>query len=561
MRAIFRGINGRILLIPVVALAALALLGTVSVRSISQLTLEQHQDHSRIAVEASVKIVEMYEAKAAAGELSEADAQEAAKAVLRAIRYDGNEYISVHDADNVTLVNGVFPQQEGKSSKNSQDANGVYFARDMQTAAESGGAYTYYVYPKVPNTPAIRKVAYNKLSPRWKWAVTSGVYLDDVDAASRANALRTIGAVSVLALITFALAFWLGRRIARPILGLTVATNKLAEGDLSVEIPGQDRVDEIGVLAQAIGVLREKSAEAEGLRAEQDRLKAEAAAERHRAMQDLADGFDASVRRVVDGIAASATEMESTANTMSAAAGETDGRTSSAAAAAEQTSSNVSTVAAATDELSASIHEIARQVTQSSEIAAGAVAETERTNGVMAELNESAKRVGDIVALIGGIASQTNLLALNATIEAARAGEAGKGFAVVASEVKALATQTAKATEEIQTKVAEIQSMTGTAVSAIVSIGRTVGQMNEITTAVAAAVEEQGAATGEIANSVQQAATGTREVSVNVAAAQRAASETGAAATTVLTAAGMLSREAEMLRTEVDSFLAGVRAA
>jgi methyl-accepting chemotaxis protein len=561
MRAIFRGINGRILLIPIVALAALALLGTVSVRSISQLTLDQHQDHSRIAVEAAVKIVEFYEAKAAAGEMPEPAAQEAAKAVLRAIRYDGNEYISVHDAENVTLVNGVFPQQEGKSSKDAQDVNGVYFARDMKAAAEAGGGFNYYAYPKSPNTPAIRKVSYNKLSPRWKWAVTSGVYLDDVDAASRANALRTIGAVSVLALITFALAFWLGRRIARPILGLTVATNKLAEGDLSVEIPGQDRADEIGVLAQAIGVLREKSAEAEGLRSEQDRLKAEATAERHQAMQDLADGFDASVRRVVDGIAASATEMESTANTMSAAAGETDGRTSSAAAAAEQTSSNVSTVAAATDELSASIHEIARQVTQSSEIAAGAVAETERTNGVMAELNESAKRVGDIVALIGGIASQTNLLALNATIEAARAGEAGKGFAVVASEVKALATQTAKATEEIQTKVAEIQSMTDTAVSAIVSIGRTVGQMNEITTAVAAAVEEQGAATGEIANSVQQAATGTREVSVNIVAAQRAASETGAAATTVLAAAGMLSREAEVLRTEVDSFLAGVRAA
>jgi methyl-accepting chemotaxis protein len=561
MLALFRGINGRILLIPIVALIALAVLGTVSVQTIGTITLEQHQDHARIAVESAVKIVEMFEARAAKGELTPQAAQEMAKDALRAIRYDNEEYVAVHDADDLTLVNGKFPQQEGNPSKDSQDSNGVYFARDMRKQAEAGGGNSYYMYPKAPGQPPLRKVAYSKLSPGWKWAVSSGIYLDDAEAASQANALRTMAAVAVLALVTFAIAIWLGRRIAGPILALTKVTHRLAEGDLSVDIPGLARHDEIGVLAQAIGVLRTKSAEAAQLRQEQDQLKTEAAAERHRTMQDLADGFDASVKRVVDGIAASAGAMESSANTMSAAAGEADGRTTSAAAAAEQPSANVSTVAAATDELSASIREIARQVTQSSEIAAGAAADTERTNGMMTELNESARRVGDIVALIGGIASQTNLLALNATIEAARAGEAGKGFAVVASEVKLLATQTAKATEEIQAKVQEIQTMTGSAVTAIEGIGRTVAQMNEITTAVAAAVEEQGAATGEIAHSVQQAAAGTREVSVNVAAAQHAASETGAAASTVLTAAGTLSREAERLRGEADGFLANVRAA
>ena len=561
MLALFRGINGRILLIPIVALIALAILGTVSVRTIGSITLEQHQDHARIAVESAERVVEMFEGKAKNGELTEQAAQDMAKDALRAMRYDGDEYIAVHDAAGLTLVNGRFRDQEDKSSQDSKDPNGVYFARDMIAAAQAGGGYNYYMYPKEQNQPPVRKVAYSKLSPAWKWAVSSGVYLDDVEAASQTNTLRTMLAVIVLALVTFGIAIWLSRRIAGPILALTKVTHGLAEGDLSVEIPGRARTDEIGVLAQAIGVLRDKSAEAAALRSEQDRLKSEATAERHRAMRELADGFDASVKRVVDGIAASAGEMENSANIMSAAAAEADGRTTSAAAAAEQTSANVSTVAAATDELSASIREIARQVTQSSEIAAGAAADTERTNGMMAELNESARRVGDIVALIGGIASQTNLLALNATIEAARAGEAGKGFAVVASEVKLLATQTAKATEEIQAKVGEIQSMTGSAVAAIEGIGRTVVQMNEITTAVAAAVEEQGAATGEIANSVQQAATGTRDVSVNVTAAQQAASETGTAASTVLAAAGTLSREAERLRGEVDSFLAGVRAA
>jgi methyl-accepting chemotaxis protein len=561
MLSLFRGLNGRILLIPVVALAALAILGTVSVETIATTTTTGQQDHARIAVESAVGIVELYEAKAAAGTLPVQEAQDQAKAVLRAVRYDGAEYVTVHDGANVTLVNGKFPDQEGHSSVDSKDSNGVYFARDMKLQAEAGGGFNYYLYPRAPNQPAVRKVAYSKLSGAWKWAVSSGVYLDDVDAASRANALQTLAVVAALALVTFGIALLLGRLIARPILALTSATQALAEGDLATAVPETGRRDEIGVLAKAIEVLRGKSAETAELRREQDRLKEAAAAERRRAMQHLAQGFEATVKKVVDGIAASATAMEGSAKSLSEAAGEADGRTSSAAAAAQQTSGNVSTVAAATDQLSASIQEISRQVVQSAGIASEAVADTDRTNRMMAELYESAKRVGDIVALISGIASQTNLLALNATIEAARAGEAGKGFAVVATEVKALASQTARATEEIQAKVGEIQSMTGAAVTAIEGIGKTVSMMNEITTAVAAAVEEQGAATGEIANSVQQAAAGTREVSVNVAGAQRAAAQTGAGASTVSEAAGTLSREAERLRQEVERFLAEVRAA
>ncbi len=561
MLSLFRGLNGRILLIPAVALVALAVLGTVSVETIATTTTTGQRDHARIAVESAVKIVEFYEAKAASGALPLQDAQDQAKAALRVIRYDGAEYVTVHDAANVTVVNGKFPDQEGHSSADSKDSNGVYFARDMRTQAEAGGGFNYYLYPRAPNLPPVRKVAYSKLSGAWNWAVSSGVYLDDVDAASQANALQTLAVVVVLALITLGIALLLGRRISRPILALTTATQALADGNLAIAVPETGRGDEIGVLAKAIEVLRGKSAEAAELRREQDRLKEEAATERQRAMQSLAAGFEASVKRVVDGIAASATAMEGSANALSEAASESDGRTSSAAAAAEQTSANVGTVAAATDQLSASIQEISRQVVQSSGIASEAVADTDRTNSMMAELYESAKRVGDIVALISGIASQTNLLALNATIEAARAGEAGKGFAVVATEVKALATQTARATEEIQAKVGEIQSMTGAAVTAIEGIGKTVSQMNEITTAVAAAVEEQGAATGEIANSVQQAAAGTREVSVNVAGAQRAAAQTGLGASTVLEAAGTLSREAERLRQEVERFLAEVRAA
>ena len=561
MRAAVRSINGRLLLIPLIALAALLVVGMVSIRIIADVTLAEHQARARVVTEAMAKIVEFYEAKATRGEMPVAAAQASAKEALRAVRYDGTEYVIVRNMDGVILVNGGFPKREGAQSNDNRDANGVYFSREMTKAAEAGGGFSYYLWPKRPNTPPLRKATYSTLTPGWKWVIASGVYLDEVDAVVWRNTELTIGIVAAVALVSFAAAFWLGRRITRPILELSGTAHRLADGDLSIAVPALDRRDEIGTMAQAIAVLKERAVEAARLAVEQDRLKATAIDERKHAMRKLADAFESSVKSVVDKMASSAAGLETAANSMRAAASTANGETTAAAAAAEQTSANVATVAAATEQLSASVHEISRQVAQSSQIASDAVAGTERANADMTALADSAKRVGDIVALLSGIADQTNLLALNATIEAARAGEAGKGFAVVASEVKALASQTAKATDEIQAKVGEIQTMTTTAVTALNGINGTVGRMNEITAAVASAVEEQGAATRGIAGNVQQAAAGTRAVSGNVATAQRAVAETGTIATNVLGAAGTLSSEAERLRSEVAEFLANVRAA
>lgn len=561
LQRLLHGINGRILLLPLLAVLALVIAGAASISSIGSITLEEHQARARAVTQAAVKIVELFETKAARGEMSIEAAQGAAKEVLRAVRYDDNEYMTVRRTDGTILVNGLFSKREGEQTLENKDANGTLFSRDMIRSAEAGGAFSYYLWPKTPNTPPLRKATYSQFSSGWKWVVSSGVYLDAVDAATRAGAERTGSLIALLAVISFGLAAWLGRRITRPILRLAGATHRLADGELTIEVPETDRRDEIGTLAQAVAVLKDRSAEAARLGREQDEMKAGAERERQRAMHGLADGFERSVKVVVDAIASAATEMEAAARSMMTSANSANGAATAAAGAAEQTSGNVGSVAASTEELSSSIAEISRQVTHSSEVASGAVTEAERANATMSQLASSAKRVGDIVGLISGIAAQTNLLALNATIEAARAGEAGRGFAVVASEVKSLAAQTAKATDEIQSMVGEIDSMTGSAVTTIHGIGTTVARMNEISSAIAAAVEEQGAATREIAGSVQNAAGGARDVSRNVSVALGAASETGSIAGNVLSAAGQLSSEAERLKAEVASFLGGVRAA
>ncbi|MFC1673185.1 CHASE3 domain-containing protein [Pseudomonadota bacterium] len=365
--------------------------------------------------------------------------------------------------------------------------------------------------------------------------------------------------IIVAVIIGVALAFVIGGAIANPISKMTSSMRVLAEGDKSVEIPGTGRGDEIGDMAEAVQVFKDNMIKADNLAAEQEASRAERE-QRAEAVEKLTHNFDSDVSGVIETVAASATEMDSTASSMSATAEQTSSQSTMAAAASEEASANVQTVASAAEELSSSISEISRQVAQSTQISATAVAEVEGANEQVQGLADSAQKIGEVVALITDIADQTNLLALNATIEAARAGEAGKGFAVVASEVKNLANATAKATEEISAQIGDIQSSTQDAVHAIDSIGGIIREMNEISSTIAAAVEEQGAATQEIARNVEEASTGTAEVSSNVASVTQAAGETGQAAGTVREAAQDLSTQTETLKGIVEKFLGDVRA-
>jgi methyl-accepting chemotaxis protein len=369
-------------------------------------------------------------------------------------------------------------------------------------------------------------------------------------------------ALGAATLVGSALFVWryVGANILHRISALQSSMRRLSDGDLETEIYRSRQKDEIAVMADALEVFRESMIKARALSTEQDKDRA-SKAERAARMESRIVAFEASVRAALDNLQRSANSMEATAQGMSATADRSNGLVSAAAAAAGQTSSNVQSVSAGTEELSTSIAEIGRQVVNSAQVARKAVDEAGATDETMQGLADNASRISVVVDLIQVIASQTNLLALNATIEAARAGEAGRGFAVVASEVKSLASQTAKATDEIRTQISSMQQVTTSAVSAIRNIGQTIAEINDVTTAIAAAVEEQGTATREIARNIQHAAGGTSQVSSNITGVSAASTEAGAAASQVLNASAALRREAEGLRSDIDAFLSNIRAA
>jgi len=351
----------------------------------------------------------------------------------------------------------------------------------------------------------------------------------------------------------------IGRSITVPVAASIRVMERLARDDISVEVTGQDRGDEVGDIARSVQVFKQNAIDKKRMEAEAEASKVRAEIDRKAEMDRLAGEFEAGVAGVVNNVAGASGELEHTAQAMSALASQVAAQASAVAAASEEAATNVQTVAAATEELSSSVAEIGRQVSESARVSRNAVEEAAHTDSIVRGLSEAAGRIGEVINLINDIASQTNLLALNATIEAARAGEAGKGFAVVANEVKNLANQTAKATEEIGQQITAVQTETSRAVDAIHSVSATIGRIDEISSAIASAVEEQSAATQEIARNVEEAARGTHEVSSNISGVTSAAGETGTASQTVLDAARRLTGESGVLRSSVSDFVARVR--
>ncbi|MDR3435042.1 cache domain-containing protein [Telmatospirillum sp.] len=374
---------------------------------------------------------------------------------------------------------------------------------------------------------------------------------------ARQNSLLIGGVVLCLGL----LAAWLmARGISNPLIDMTATMTRLAGGDTSVPIPALEKRDEIGDMGRAVQVFKENAVRVAQLTLEQERNKQRIEDERRSAMREMADEFEGSVGKVVQTVTSAATELQASASQMASSASEVGAQATSVAASSEQASGNVQTVAATTEELASSSNEITRQMTQSLSVADRVGEEVGHTSQLVQGLSDSVGKIGKVITLINGVAAQTNMLALNATIEAARAGEAGKGFAVVAGEVKALARQTALATEEISAQINAVQRQTSEAVEAIGTISRVIAEMGDISASVASAVQQQTAATGEIARNVDQAAAGTQEVTANIATVEIAVRDIGDVAHHIRDASSELSQQAEFLNSEVSGFLQRVRA-
>jgi methyl-accepting chemotaxis protein len=378
-------------------------------------------------------------------------------------------------------------------------------------------------------------------------------------AALRSLILQLVLQTGAL-LLTFGAMMAVSRRVIRPLHNMRDAMLKVASGDLAVETGYERRADEIGALAGALNTFKQQATDKLRIEAEERERNAVAAA-RQQAVESHVGEFETMVRGTLQQLGDASSRMRTTSTGLSAVSRQTNERVQIAEKASGEASMSVESVASASEELSASINDISQQAAHAAGIASRAVGQARDTDGTVQGLAKSAARIGEVVGLINTIAAQTNLLALNATIEAARAGEAGRGFAVVASEVKSLASQTAKATDEISEQIADIQKVAGEAIDAIKGIGSIIGEVNEVATAIAAAVQEQGAATQEITRSTQYAAQGTKNVSDNITGVKADADASAAAAENVKTASEVLETQSQQLDSQVTAFLGKIRAA
>ena len=558
------GIGGR--LAAVIGLFALGLIAVVAALSwMNATTIEQaRRDQLKSIIDLAMGVVERNAKDAQDGKITLQEAQERAKAVIRQMRYNGTDYIFVFDDKVTTLVLGPRPDREGSDGSQTKDLTGKFFSAEMvKVARDQGGGFVDYWYPK-PGITDMKdvspKTSYAKRFAPWSWTLATGVYMDDVAAQVRRTVLIAAGIGAAFLVIIGGIAALRVRGLTQRLGALNTAMTALSAGQTDTVLPEAKGNDEIDAMTRAVVVFRDNALERNRLASASEAEQAARIA-RQEQVEAQVRAFDASVKTMLGMVRQNLGEMTDVASTMASVASAASQRATAAESVSQSTSRNVQTVASAAEELTGSVSEIGSLVGRATEVITKASTLTRSTDQAITGLAANASKIGDVVNLIQAIAEQTNLLALNATIEAARAGESGRGFAVVASEVKALASQTAKATDEIRGQIGAMQDSTKGAVDAIAAIVATMDEVQNFNNSIAAAVQEQGSATTEISRSIQETAQGASELTSEFAHVSQAIGNTNRTAAQLGETTSLLQRETEALDKEVGSFLRGVAAA
>jgi methyl-accepting chemotaxis protein len=514
------GISAKLLLFSAIIFAGYAFLAGLASHKIHQTISSERVEMVRHLDEVAVNMVKNAYARAQSGELTEEAAKKLVKDQLRKMRFGANnEYYYVHDYEGTNIVHGGKPEREGQNFIGFVDPSGRQIIKEQIESARNGTGAVIALSPvgRSGSNEPVSKLSYAIAFEPWRWAISTSMFVDDIDARYAEVAWQFFSIAVVVGLFMMVCAYFLSRKITKPLGRLVQFTEQPLSAAPSAEFERDLRLkDEIGTVARALQGFKEKSAEAERLRSEVDVQKNEAEAARRESLTGMVAMVETETDTAVTGIDKRMSAMIQAAAVMSRSAELVGSSSQTVAAASAQSLANAQTVASATEQLSSSIREISVQVTNATKATGAAVNRSTQARTTIASLAEAVTRVGQVTTLISEIASQTNLLALNATIEAARAGEAGRGFAVVASEVKTLATQTARSTEEINRQISEIQSITQETVRGMDEVSGTVRTIDEIASSIATAVEEQHAATSEIARNVAETANGAREVSTRI---------------------------------------------
>jgi len=526
--------------------------------------LEDRKAKLRALVEAAVNTVNRYGDLAASGKMPVEDAQKAAIASLLAMNFDGKNYFLVFDRSGILKMHPTRKDDLGHNMLDPKQDTSTNYIGYLDAATKQAPLEGFSVFigrrpgSTVNDTP---KLFLSSFAKHWDWIVTTGLFLDDINALFYTRAMWAGGFVVAGLALSLLLTMLLGRSITRPLNRTVTALEQLGAGRFDAEMAHDESKTEIGRLSRAFVQFRDKMKETEALRARQMQSEEQARTERREAMTRVADEFDAAVGSVVEALFADVERTSQTIAQLTRSAEASSAGTGRVDGAASSVSANVQTVAAATQELSASIGEIGRQIHMTRDIARQTRDTSTQTEQRVAKLSDSVEAIGEIIEIINSIAEQTNLLALNATIEAARAGEAGRGFSVVASEVKALASQTTKATEDIRKNIEAVRDATREAVEAVRAISTSINGLDESAGTIASAVEEQNAATAEISRNTAVTATQTRDITLAITEVAKSMSSTDQAARDVEQYSTAMRDRFEDMRREVHAFLGRIRAA